>query len=1079
MLLGLENFAPLRLCVRLFLPVLALWTSISAAPISQFDPPVRSLQWQVIETEHFKVYFTSGNERVAASIAVSAEQAYGPITDLYDYRPPGKTEIVVRDHGDIANGFAAYFQNRMEIWATALDYEFRSSHDWIRDVTTHEFTHIVQLGASKKAPAWLPQVYFQWFRLEPEQRTDVAEGLPNVLASYAVPTVTIPMWFAEGVAQHQSTGARYDWWDTHRDMILRVAVLSDSELSYRQMEGFYDHDGREAEMVYDHGFAFVRWLAAQYGDSALRDLTRTMMTWHTWSFDRALRKLTGKPGQQVYNEWTASTRDRYEAFVKNREAGPEGTKLESPAAPPSVEAGELPPAVTPGTRRLSPLASSSSASSVRNSPATRGVAGTVARTVARVACPRCRALSADNIRAGYYNAAPAWSPDGSLLAYVSNEGQDYHLPAIWVRKPGTDELTVAPESYRATSTVSWFPDGRTIVFSRAKRDPQNEWRYNDLVKVDLQTETVTELTEGWRATYPAVSPDGRTIVFVRNSNGTTNLWLVDGDGDNPRPLSRWTDGTQVYSPHWSPDGAKIAFSIARAGRRDIVLAALAGTSLLIERVIASAGEDRDPVFTPDGTKLVFASSLDSVSNLYEMDLETGDVSRITNVVGGVFYPDVAPDGRIAYTSYEARGYVIRILPADQPRTPVGAAFFRGDIPEHGTFATISAIGATPKSVDRRVPHLQAPALLPRIGRYADHWRVGAYAFTGDIWDDALLLGGYWVSPDNFDYDAFVTAELNHLAPWPLAFDAIRIVRHTNVDTTYNTLSFDGVNYALNSFTASIRPRMGSFDTDLHALYQRFDAEIDQTLSVQGAPVYAGYNYTYYHGVALGASVSSNAVKAFTTADIAPQGYRWTLRYNRWWNWFFEDFDAGSQFADEVYTPYYYNQLSLDGAYYLPMPWHGEHTLGLEGEAAALFEFDPDAWPGFADAKLDSFFYEGIGGIIGLRGYTYYQLQGSRTARGRLFYRLPLLRNIDWKLGPLYFDKVYLSAFAEAGRVWREAYNDPWVRGLKRDVGAELRADIFSFYGYPSRLALSYAYALDPRPGTDRTKFYLTLLFGYL
>jgi len=42
-----------------------------------------------------------------------------------------------------------------------------------------------------------------------------------------------------------------------------------------------------------------------------------------------------------------------------------------------------------------------------------------------------------------------------------------------------------------------------------------------------------------------------------------------------------------------------------------------------------------------------------------------------------------------------------------------------------------------------------------------------------------------------------------------------------------------------------------------------------------------------------------------------------------------------------------------------------------------------------------------------------------------------------------------------------------------------RADIFSSYGYPSRLSLSFARALDAKPGSDRTKFYLTLLFGYL
>jgi len=1035
-----------------------------AEPISDFDPPVRELVWHVVETEHFRVYYSAGLERVAASVAEAAESAYGPITDLYGYRPPDKTNIILRDHGDIANGFAAYFQNRIEIWATALDYEFRGSHDWLKDVTTHEFTHIVQLGASKKAPAYLPQVYFQWFRLEPESRTDVAEGLPNTLVSYAVPTVTIPMWFAEGVAQYQSEDARHDWWDAHRDMILRVAVLSDSQLTYRQMEGFYDHDGREAEMVYDQGYAFVRWLAAAYGDSALRALTRTMATWHTWSFDRALRKLTGKPGQKVYDEWVASMRQEYRAFVESRKAEPSGEKLESPPTTPPAQPGEVPLVVTPGLR-------------------------TGALTGAFDACPRCRDMSVGACRAGYYHAAPAWSPDGSLLAYVSNEGQDYHLASVWVRKPGTDELTVAPESFRASSTVSWFPDGRTIVFSRYRRDERNEWRYNDLVMADLQTGKATELTDQWRAAYPSVSPDGRQIVFVRNARGTTNLMLMDADGSDIRPLTRWRDGTQVFSPRWSPDGTRLAVSIARAAHRDVAILRLRndlgtpGEGVSIERVFASPKDDRDPAWTPDGKKLVFSSAVDGVFNLYEADLETGAVSRLTNLVGGAFGPDVAPDGRIAYASYEAQGYVIRILPADQPRTPVDASLFGDALPERGTFAMLNdSTGRHLAStkVDRRVPRFQKPALLPRFGRYGDHWRAGAYLFTGDLWDDALLLGGFWIAPGNFDYDAFLTAEVDHVLPWPFAFDAIRTVRHTKEDTLYaGRLSLDGINYGLNSVSASIKPRIRSYALDVHAVYQRFDARIDQTLLQNGTRTYVGYNYTYYYGVAVGAGLSSQAIKPFTTSDIAPQGIRWAVRYDRWWNWFFKDFDSGSGLLNEVYTAYHYNQVSLDAAYSLPMPWHGEHTLGFEGRATAIFDVNPKSWPVVADAAVDSFFYEGIGGIIGLRGYTYYQLQGRRTAWGRLFFRLPVLSNIDRKLGPLYFDKLYLAAFAEAGRVWRESYGDPWVAGYKRDVGAEVRADVFSFYGYPSRVAVAVARALDAAPGADRTKVYLTLLFGYL
>jgi len=1006
------------------------------------DPPVRELQWHVIESDHFRVHFADGSELVATTASRIAEEAYGPVTDLYDYRPPEKTIIVVRDHGDFSNGFAAYFQNRVEIWATNLDYEYRSTHDWLHDVVTHEFTHIVQLGASMKGPSMLPQVYFQWFGLERESRTDVAEGLPNTLISFAAPAVTIPMWFAEGVAQHQTDEVHHDWWDPHRDMILRTAILSGTQLSYRQMEGFYDTDGRESEMVYDHGYALVGYLAATYGDSSLRDLTRTMARSTVWNFDRALEDLTGKSAETLYDEWIAGERAQYDNLVRSRDARPLGERIDEQ----TESAGHT----QARWQKTEP------ASATRLDVASAAYSN----------CRRCTSL-----RRGHYHDRPAWSPDGNRIAYVSNKGEDYHLTSVRVRDlEDIDEESnevVAAQSFRANSTVRWFPDSSSVVFSRIKREQGHGWYYSDLVKADLDEEEAEELTKRWRATYPDVSPDGERIVFVHNAGGTTNLMLLDLEADTIAALTEWIDGTQVFSPRWSHDGTRLAFSISRGAQRDVAILRMEADAA-IERVFASDSDDRDPAWSPKDDVLVFSSAVDGVFNLYEADIQTGVVHRITNVAGGAFAPDIALDGRIAYSSYEADGYAIRILPSTYERYPVASALFDRDLADSGTFALTPAASSP---VDRRVPHFQMPSFLPRIGLYDGHLRLGAYAFTSDIWDDAFLLGGFWIAPYDLDYDAFLMAEIDNRLPWPLMLDAVRMVRHTPEDTVIaERLSIDAINYGLNSFQLALKPTWKLFEFDLHATYQYFDAEIRQTLNSNGALREVGYNYEYYYGYNAGLSMSTSGFERFTTGQINPQGYRLTARYDRWWNRFFKSFDTGSGLATEEYTHYNYNQFSVDAAYSRSMPWHEEHTLGLESRAMMI-----------ADAKVDSFFYEGIGGIIGLRGYTYYQLQGSRTFWSRFTYRMPVpgLTDIDAKLGPMYLDKIYVSAFVEAGRVWRDKYTNAWMSGFKRDAGAELRADLFAFYGYPSRLALSFARALDPAPGTDKTKVYLTLLFGYL
>ena len=78
-------------------------------------------------------------------------------------------------------------------------------------------------------------MYLQSMGYEDEKRKDVLYGYPNAITSYAIPSITIPPWFAEGVAQHMFNNANYDIWDTHRDMILRDSFIYDKVFSINQI----------------------------------------------------------------------------------------------------------------------------------------------------------------------------------------------------------------------------------------------------------------------------------------------------------------------------------------------------------------------------------------------------------------------------------------------------------------------------------------------------------------------------------------------------------------------------------------------------------------------------------------------------------------------------------------------------------------------------------------------------------------------------------------------------------------------------------------------------------------------------
>ena len=151
------------------------------------------LEWLSFETAHFKIHYHQGAEWTARRTAEVAETIYGPITEFYQFEPSEKTALVIRDTDDISNGASYYYDNKIEIWATPLDFPFRGNHDWLRDVITHEFTHIVSLQKAMKFGRSIPAIYIQVLDDEPEKREDVVYGYPRIIDSYPIAGKVIPM----------------------------------------------------------------------------------------------------------------------------------------------------------------------------------------------------------------------------------------------------------------------------------------------------------------------------------------------------------------------------------------------------------------------------------------------------------------------------------------------------------------------------------------------------------------------------------------------------------------------------------------------------------------------------------------------------------------------------------------------------------------------------------------------------------------------------------------------------------------------------------------------------------------------
>ncbi len=1014
-----------RLQYHFFVAAAAALAVFATLALAQDEPRWThpELKWNTIETDHFFVHFHEGAEQTGKLTAKIAEEIYTPITSLYGYEPDGKVHFIIKDYDDFSNGAAYYLDNKVEIWASAMDFELRGTHSWLRNVITHEYTHMISLGAARKITRHVPAAYVQWLGYEDEKRPDVLYGYPNRILSYPLPFTVMPPWFAEGVAQHQRPELEYDLWDSHRDMLLRTAVVENKMLTYSEMNAF-GKNSIGSERVYNQGYSLSSYIARNYGEASLQQIAANMRSPLRFSFDSAIKKATGKSGGQIYDEWKKHLQEAYAQQLREIQA--------------HAVTGELVQAKGSG------------------------------------------------------NFYPRWSPDGGRLAYLSNAGADYLGQTSLVLREGVggkDRLIKAGVHY----AFSWSPDGTQLAYSRkSEKNPHHSVVY-DLYVYDLKNKKEKRLTHAARAHSPSWSPDGKMLACVVNGDGSQNVALYDIAADQLKIITSHKTQEQAYTPQWSPDGRQILFSYSHARGRslrlyDVASGEITPVSLQHDSNGEAPGDKptdaRDAVFSPDGRKIYFSWDVTGIFNLYSYDLATQHVTPLTNVVGGAFMPSVNQHGELLFSTFVAEGYKIAHLKAPQPVPPEVTQYLPSPDKSiqlaavNGDLAPLNLSGIKHGAYDdKQIPDFDvkpyqdrysAIAVLPRVMMDYGKVKLGSYFYSSEMLDNFSFIGGAAINRDK-DYDLFLLVDYYKLGP-QLFLEAYNQVRHAGADGygfLYNLTEVDlGTRRSWNS----------QHHSQLSFIYSRYNAKI----SFVDRGLKQSFGYTYYQGKALAFRHSFHQRVRAVDGDINPRmGREVELRYTREFNDFINsDPEKAFTLTDygtfvENYEPHNVHRVELDWTERLPLP--GRTGLTFQGRG------------GWLDREVNSFFYFFAGGLEGVRGYPYYSMEGRYLLHGRLTYRFPLFRHLDLSLLHLYLDKVYFAVSYDYGGAFSR------TRGisdkLHDSVNLQLRAEMFSFYGFPTRVSFDAAYGFDkfvlrregyaPLTYGREWRYYLTVAFDFL
>lgn len=238
------------------------------------------------------------------------------------------------------------------------------------------------------------------------------------------------------------------------------------------------------------------------------------------------------------------------------------------------------------------------------------------------------------------NIGPNWGPDGRMLAYVSFAPGS---PDIFLTQLDGRPLTRPARGGDnvANHSPAISPDGTKIAFTS---NQGGQTGYYDIWVVNRDGTGLRNLTPNTDRSSegaPAWSPNGAQLVFTSDRTGTNQLFIMNADGTSVR---RITFAEKCDRPTWSALNF-IAYTLEHPGGKDVAVIDLARmeTRILTDGI----GSNEQPTVAPNGRHIAFVTSRWGKRQLATIDFPDGKNYRPLTTVGNNTYPNwsPAPGGR--------------------------------------------------------------------------------------------------------------------------------------------------------------------------------------------------------------------------------------------------------------------------------------------------------------------------------------------------------------------------------------------------------------------------------------------------